>query len=1116
MPLHHFCLRAPRLRRALLCATVLLGLLVPAGSARAFQGSSPGQTGSIENARLRVQFTHVGLVGNRWQAIGISQLCTVDAQGQAVDTQPLTDSPLWRIDFRSLADLRNQTGHDAAWYLVPSLTPADNVQPGMGLASSNLVWVDTADSRGPSVEFEILSSTYAQLRWSSVPVDAWYPQFRGVFDVTVHLRLDAANVKPPELSIDVEVSLEDQVGALDVGVLSTSFPDLMLPELTFGAENSKGSDVDDLLLVPMSHGNLVPQPIQVLNVAPTANITAQPEPSDGFPWPEDTVKFDFGKIVQDGVSVGNHARNLTFPGETCSQFMFYYDCDMAEPFVHFNRNGRILGYGPRPSLQGGGPGIYVAAHDPDINVKRIVPEGRDGFMRVAIRTFVAFDPARSVSLFDPSNAPPGTLWQAYHQGPDSSQDDPSVPKDLHFPWPVVLDFFRGDWLDAAQQYKTFFDAESIGVYRDPNAADPQAPVRFRDLPESYAPAPYKNLLAIVGLAEEAVVNEQVVPIGGADGEDYQDAADHIYDYFDFLREDYASYQDTVKFPDMPYLSVLHPLGMKDGTEAAKSGGSDRADSNTDPREGYADFLALIRQTANGGPNYVLTAQNRDHGSWTNGDSMPVMPSDLRVLTETQQDAWRNPGASPPDLMVGYDRIEARENLQAQLNDSLGRFVPPDVAVTEIPLDWYWTSGQGSAAKPDYSFWSVPPTGGENQTGGGNLWTLGQNTMRESFVGSASTLIPDGTSLPVSPFFYLSTERLSESILLRNVPSGHRRLYPAKWQAGINAGEGAHMALFSEVVGLTSFLYHDYTLMRGEGFSFAEFYGYVGKCPTSSPSTTAADYQDHGLFLQDECSERMKGERITRYRLARVVIHLGLVPQASVELIKTQGPDGWPLLCDIGGAGLDSLDDRLDSNQFQVVGKDDVAKSYSGDDIDNPLFFRTLLRTRSRFREFLIGGIRVRDPQLLDPGTPGNPWWAEDLFFYRWKQADAKGGTPKLDTGALFSGKGGMSLGRLVIGSYVDPSDNLMSGDVRALVVVCNPFFDDPPNYPDVTVEYTLQFDATEWPLPASESYTAQRVDLTLMTQEVGPGFTPTSTSVTIQPAAGVLGGALHYWAMVVD
>src|SRR5690606_14314936 len=95
-------------------------------------------------------------------------------------------------------------------------------------------------------------------------------------------------------------------------------------------------------------------------------------PAVGGEWGPDSFVTDFSPHLLGG----ERARVFTYPGDCSTQFLYLYDPkddDAAnEPWMDVV-GSVIQGYGTRPSRRTGpSAGLYVAAHDPDLNVKRIV------------------------------------------------------------------------------------------------------------------------------------------------------------------------------------------------------------------------------------------------------------------------------------------------------------------------------------------------------------------------------------------------------------------------------------------------------------------------------------------------------------------------------------------------------------------------------------------------------------------------------------------------------------------------------------------------------------------------------------------------------------------------
>ncbi|KAA3609532.1 MAG: hypothetical protein DWQ01_09380 [Planctomycetota bacterium] len=1001
-------------------------------SQQSFQISNNEQRCTI----LLDQVTDSG--GTLWQAIRLLEVeDLLHPSGSA--SISLGESPIWRLDFRELQALGNPSV-STTWKLVPSLDPAQNPIPDT-LNSSSIVWAEDGVS---AVYVNPIGNQEIRLIWQDLPLNRWYPLMQGTVNVRVVLKFPNST-GGLEGSIDVEV-FRDGSGNLSAALLSVNFPDLLIAELDHDEEPDAGAGYrDDVLLSGYQHGTLWFDPIH-LGLADHGSGS----------WGPDNFLFDFG-----------HQRSLqfTYPGETSCQFLYYYDFaeaeDADEPFIYQSGN-QITGYGKRPSTRGKGQGLYLAAHDPDLNTKRIVTEVQPGEnldqrLHLAVRTFLEFTPDRMAELQGPATGNP--RWQAYYQGPDSlaTTPNPTSGTEVHFTWPIKLSTFKGDWLDAALIYREFFVAESKALYRDSQMQS----LRLRDLPSEVLPPAFLDLVATIGVSE---VVSPTLPYPYHMAGSFQ--ALNLRAYLNFLRENYQNYQDASQ-PDPPYYAVIHGEGMispaNPGIRPFKSGGTD--DGNFAPRDGFRQFYDLLRNPdpAVSWPGFVLTALNRDHGSI---DHDNVLNETWRIRRENSVEATRN----ALQTLSSYMRFESVQNLVGLLDQSFALFHEPAGHPPEVQLDWYWTSGQGSAVKPDYSRWFPAwQTGNHPQgVGGGDAWFTFHRNMRQTILDQSAF-----TTTDLSPHINLSTERLNEAVLQYNVPAGHRQPYPctALEQGGLPA---LHPLVYAENLNLTSHLYHDFALMRTEPESFSLFYG----VPRDDAKFPLSGLPYPVYFDQTLLTQRAKGTLLSLRRLAQYIYCDGLLAGLGVE---SSGRLAFEI--DINGSGtLDHYDDRLSTtfSKKATVGEQDAAAG-GWLPADPATHARSIFRARSRMRQFFNGGRRVRDPKLIQPAGETH-WYANNLSIIRWNRVDLNPNSVTEFNGGLNApgGSHGLSLENVLVGTYVDDDPNLTggAGDFRILLVA----FNASPNH---AVQYQMQFSPADWnlPSPGTETYKLRgvRADLSSLT-----------------------------------
>lgn len=985
--------------------------------------------------RLHTQDEVVAGQPRQLQAMSIESIEDLRT-GETID---LSASPIWRLDLRRLEELMPVTPMpDNAW------AERFEIPHGVG---TRLLWVDRTAYPEAGLHLIQESESYAKLVWQNLAVQQWHADRRGCVNVTVHLRYPDEE-GPLHASIDVELVRDDQA-QLDLALLTVAFPDLNVPPLDAGAESRSHSHRDEVLLAPFEHGYLVPDPI--LSLARVEDVG----------WDFDPVGFDF---AQWG------GLQSLYPGETSTQFLHYYDMaeteDAEEPWFHVQLP-LLAGMGSRPSSRGGGQGLYLAAHDPDVNVKRLVYEPHKdeeqddpGLLRMAIRNWVEFTPDRLNELKAPGSA--GQLWQSYSQGPDSAFAEPSVTsgRDLHFAWPMVIEALHGDWLDATARYKRFFVDRSRALYRQNGE-----PLRIRDLPKELMPAAYRSLMAMVGLSEVVPDFPGGIPMQLNEG-------DNVRDFINFLREDWPRYQNLSQSIHPPWFAVGHgETFMINWYRAGKTAGTDVG--NNPSRRKLNEFHHDLRQES---PlelwdGRVMTMLNRDVGNWQK--QVPGFEP-LIVRRENGQAALRR--VDEKYYFTSYVRPAARENFEDLLEESLSDFGFWG-AENQNQLDLYLLTGQWSAAKPDYSEWhpdypSDPKP--ERGVGGGNRWFEDTNELLRH-------LMEGGIEVEkLSPELFFSTERCSEALLYRNLPWGHRQTHPmaARDETG---GLSGPLGVLAEPVHLTTYLFHEFSLIRGNPYSFSFYYGMPFR-------TVPLGTVDTRFFQQNRRDEQARGTALTIRKLAVEVLSAGVLPFIGVEISGKAAFEHDDVPAGGQSSKLDSLDDRLSSSldDLATVGPDDLARRTFGPHAPMQAA-RQLIRARSQMRQFLVDGRRVRDPKLIRPEGEVR-WWAEDLHVIRRNRLDLHPSAFGRYHGGEWSEEnpGGIKMESLVVGTYVNDGE-LHADQTRALIVTMNT-----TPYP---VHYQMQFDPGRWGVPAGEQYRlrAKALDLSIL---------PDSGTALIDAASG--------------
>ncbi|MFG0319282.1 MAG: hypothetical protein ACF8XB_18570 [Planctomycetota bacterium JB042] len=1016
-----------------------------------------------------------------YRAIRLGKLTDVDSGANV----SLDDSPIWRLDLRRLSELQPTAANPleyAAWNPIPDLNPLNNIP----LASGHpIAWIDVREH--PEVVLKVSHDPRRRLKleWKNLPIERWHAQQHGQVDVTVIL-----GFVPGETgvhgSIDVRMRSGPD-GKIDMALLSVSFPELLLSPLKLGAE-SQGDLEDDVLLSPVHHGYLVPNPIEWLDVPATDA------------WGPDSFVTDFSPTILGT----ERARKFTYPGDCSTQFMFLYDplaeSNAQEDWIDFVGNV-IQGYTTRPSRRvGPTAGLYVAAHDPDLNVKRIVhdvlDQGLGKQLRLGLRTFVEFSSDRLEELKTPGVGMPGSLWQRYAQGPFvltsefDRADGRVLTRDPSFRWPVVLEMIDGDWIDAIERYREFFVAESHALYRDIQGDA----VRLRDLPSSVLPEAHRELIGTIDLLE---VTPETPPAAGAPV--VVPRADDVRRYVGFLREDWKLYQDLGESVEVPLYLVTPREGMVEGAgptpglavASAGSGGMDRY-----PRPDLPEFLFRLRVPEGRWPpkpweGRVLVGTPRDHGRIHVNNPL-IFPGFVSVFRETGHEALFETNV----WLESFARSRAAANQTQRIENHLlaMRARDEEEKTFETQVDLIEMNGSGALAMPDYAEW-IPTwrTGGRlpvDDVGGGNAWFEGHREMRRS-------MMQDGLLAAAPPALGFSTGEMNEAILQQNLPIGSRTPYPA---SVLEDDAPRHLTVFAEPVVMSSYLYHDYAMLRGRGVTFAQSFAMpADEVPVGSGL-------DPRYLDQTSPAERALGYRLSRHRLAREIVHGGLLSGVGIATAP-----GLQFENDAGNDGtIGSADDRVCTSDGRTAGEFDVAKDgwLAG---SPPRFARDLLRARSQMRRFFIGGRRARDPVLTDPDDDPD-FWADDLVVKRWAALDLSDSIGTFHGGEDAS-TGGMNIERLVVGTYVD--DGLLDDGRRHRLMICV------ANPSSAQITYQLLFDTRKWSLPKTETYSLEALDLQLQAIPnfgTTPGVTWSSGNLRLPKT---IGGAepfitpyeVHFWVL---
>lgn len=964
-----------------------------------------------------------------------------NATGTAID---LSHSPLWRLDFRT-AEMLEQADPQitaAEWLLVPSLDSWRN-----GGTTKAMV----GGGRAGQISVQLPSSREAILSWTGLRLGDYYQVLPRLDSATPWGGLDAVaqnttfdvqvTLRYPDLAGGLQTSLEvhiykppSLVDDCGVVLLSAVFPEVILP-------NIGGDSQDDLLLAPFQHGYLFPNPLESFAL-----------PAIGDAW-KDSFLFDFGRyraagqpISLPGGAANTLGRHMLYPGEMSSQFLYLYDLEshqdqqpLEDPFFRYQEDGFTLaGLGERPSTRGGGQGLFVSVEDPDLNLKAIVMEGCKGggglpLMRLGMRTLVEFQAAstahglvsRLSELQLANRSGQSQLWQSFGIGTTPPQPPLAEVEDLHFSsWHGNLNSLHGDWFDAAQEYRRFFLKESTALARDLQGVA----MTLEELPTSIVPQPFREDLVGVALME---------PPPSPVGRPYQatprvdpnrlhalEQGTVIRNFLNFLREDHQNF-----LPDqpVPYVSVIHGEGMINpigrNPVVVKSSGVENA--NHDVRPGLRMLFDALRQPALDWPGRVITYVNRDTGNYYTGRPYPGVPGLPLVSRASGADAPRQNGR----VFKSYARESGGDHLISLLRNVYARFELSG----KTTLDWHATSGQMSVAKPDYSALSEAGRG----IGGGHQWAENLRHIRE-------TLQQEHGQWPgaADAVAFTSTERFHEGVLQNNYPVGHRHFFPVS--AAEFDGTPLLALMMSEPLGLTTVLYHDYTLMQSQPISFSRFYGLPLDENPGQPNSR----------LLDQGTEQEEGNHFSLMRLAQITLDLGLHPglglnvDAYNSMERDWHRDGvfdaaMDYLCDgFGGEATAGLLDAIDPSTLRPPeGIPDAA--------------RRVLRARMKLRDFLVGGQRLRDATLRPAAQSSYPFYADHLLVRRQSNLNNR------DLRATYYGQD-LQVPNLVMGAWRHPQGvnlHTQSAPVEWCEVAV-PIF----NHADHAVDYRLQLPLDSWDL----------------------------------------------------
>lgn len=984
------------LRLALFAAFAFL-LVDPVTAQVVMDSRTVGQGGPHE---VTVQLQSSSHKGKEYESLVIAEIRDT-VSDRAID---LSVSPLWRLDLRKPTDLDPPQGGEsrfAPWTLVPPRNNGLDLNDPIRWGLAGPLWFLTDQFGGlTSLEIVDIGPDAVDLVWTGIQLPQFDPAFAGTLDVRVLVRFDVAGY--PDLSLQVDLD-NPAAGGGGAAVLSAEFPCLLAPPLEFGGEPDPQTHgwVDDLLLSPYFGGGIIPEPVAALEFDNINHV--------------DSVHLDLSS--EPGAPY--QPRRITYPAYVQTQFAYYYDLespDLGDVWATYDGNQRMVSRGTWPSQRGGGTGLFLAALDPTMGVKRFQqfaihhkkknkPPNR---VALGFRHFFKFTVADRVPLTA------GTSDWTFFVG-NGSPASPNTEQSV-LGYPLTVRVLQGDWCDAVEEYRAWFEGSdgSDGLLRDAGGA----PIPLRDRAdaglalEDQIPAPYLSLAAIFGFAETGpngldALSQRAIgdEFSSQSGGDY---VENARAFLNWMRQGSAGFGGTAWF------GVGHGEGMQaDGGTgpAVKSSGNEAG--NKQPRAGLVEFFKALRNTDPGAgwDGSVLAVLNRDTGNLDPATAPP------ELLSRTERGV---PMQGPSNFVGAYGRQQIVDNTLGHVEESLGLFKDP--TGTESQVDLVFLSGKSSEARAEYSIWfqSDPLL---QLAGCGSSWAVGLTLAHQGM----RTVQPAGGAT-ASPNLFTGSERSSEQTLKHGIPLGpvvNRPVAATIDDDGI-VGPGAQRALW-EPVPMLSMLWHEYALLRGSLKTHGQFALHFFAKPLQvqggppPPLPTAAQYEE--------------SQRLRSHHLAMDVLHHGRIPTVFVS--GDQAEVDWTF-----------------SDRVRTGPADKALPTYSAGSA--MWFVRQLVRARMTAQEFLVSGRRLRDAVLLEDPANSAGWFAPEIKVLQHGEA----ALPGKDRALPFSD---ISVPRLVHGTWTVPGGaETPVGQVDAFVAVANPSQDAGATNFDTV--YRVGFDPRWWDL----------------------------------------------------
>ncbi len=479
------------------------------------------------------------------------------------------------------------------------------------------------------------------------------------------------------------------------------------------------------------------------------------------PDPSDDILFhpaQGGSIVRNPVGCGASPQEfdstddpetiLLYPGNVASQFM---------------------------SLSDGDAGLYMAAEDREGSAKSLVYGVTDGRLRLWFRN-------DNTTAYDPDRA---AMAEALR----------TLDLDA-LGYPVVVGFFHGDWMDAADLYREWAIRAGAPFLAQGFLASRNDIGRL-----------VKEAVLLVRYSFGFFDSTPVVP--------ERDEA-RLGAVIDFFLENEPGMRLAVGF-----IGVV--AGREDADVVRESwyGSHGRPELDGDLKPGVPEVIDWLWRN-----HGVPAGHNRDTGNWflAEGSTEARLYQEEDALHRAIVRRWdgtparkhwdelqRHICSGSPWQMARREAIRRATVLDSRGSDSSGpgfQFLIP--------------SGQGTVPKLCYAplLADNPATDHWHPPGGGSWW----NERFAEYAARLRSLYPDD-----APFYTLIPEREHERLI--GVPGvgilgGKGRVYPFSDDAVVQAGGGALPC--SQPVPLSMYLYHEYVLQGRQGAYYSDFVRLFGE------------------------------------------------------------------------------------------------------------------------------------------------------------------------------------------------------------------------------------------------------------------------------------------------